>query len=68
MQRDAWTDFKAHPEWFDVVALRPNLPNQMMKALDPKGYQLAMDAYINPPLVIVRKPIPFVLPIKGSAL
>jgi hypothetical protein len=69
MERDDYHDFLEHPDWFYADPLREFVrPNAIMKQVDPEGYQRALDYMVNPPAVLRRKPVPFVLPIKGSAL
>lgn len=69
MKRDDYADFREHPEWFYVEPIQVFLkPNEMLKEINPAAYDEAMHLYVNPPVVIRRKPVPVVLPIKGSAL
>lgn len=67
-KRDDYGDFRTHPQWFDVSPVPKTLPPTELKQLNPKLYHDLIQDYINPGIQIKRKPIPFVLPIKGSAL
>ena len=68
MPRDNNADFREHPEWFEVRSLYGRGPATRALPEDAQRRLEALDAFINPPVVIGRKPIPFVLPIRGSAL
>lgn len=61
-------DFHSHPEWFEARPLYGRGPATLALPEDAKRRLEVLDAIINPPVVIGRKPIPFVLPIRGSAL
>lgn len=61
-------DMRAHPEWFDFTPVPPTLPAD----LDWKRLPLAIrrdfaELMANPPIMITRKAVPFVLPIKGTS-
>ncbi len=66
--RDDAADFRDHPEWFSVTPISVRMLDPSLKDKYPEAYRNMVEACINPPIRVVRKPIPFVLPIRGSAL
>lgn len=66
-QRDI-NDLREHPEWFLITEVRSRFPDPEFKDKYPQAYRDMVERCINPPVTISRKPVPFVLPIRGSAL
>lgn len=63
-------DFLAHPEWFETVAIRSTTPalRAALPLMTKEKRRAVIDNLVNSLILIRRKPVPFVLPIKGSAL
>lgn len=63
-------DFREHPEWFEATPLYGTSPAILaaLPLMTVEQREGALHRLTNPPVVVQRKPIPFVLPIKGSAL
>lgn len=62
-------DFQDHPDWFDIgPGNQYRLSEEVLNTLSPHRRQNYLDSLINPPMFITRKPVPFVLKIKGSGL
>lgn len=64
-------DLRKHPEWFEVQPLCPDplvYAELYKRTNNAQARRDLQDQLINPPVVITRKPTPFVLPIRGSAL
>jgi hypothetical protein len=64
-------DYREHPEWFTVKSLDPSPAHLALLScenLNSCHRDEIISRITNPPVMITRKPIPFVLPIRGSAL
>lgn len=58
-------DFAAHPEWFTLEPFKPSTPENFSDL--PTAVRDQIVAWLtNPPVVLRRKPVPFVLRIRGA--